>query len=71
MVSGDVAEINEMTQGRQAEGGAAPSEEATSEYGGWAFSDIVFSLVELGGQVRSFTYQARRLRISRRALLQT
>jgi len=53
MGSGGVVEIDETTQGRQA-GAPSRKELRSHEYGGWAFRNVVFSLVERGGNVRSF-----------------
>lgn len=50
---GQIVEMDETTQGRKE---TAPKRRSlpTREFGGWAHRNIVLSLVERGGQVRSF-----------------
>ncbi len=49
--AGQTVEIDETTQGRQA---GAPGELPVRTYGGWAHRNIVLTLVQRGGEARSF-----------------
>src|SRR5690606_12432538 len=53
--AGEIVELDETTQGRRKD---APKKLLTRVYGGWAHGNIVFSLVQRGGQVRSFHVEA-------------
>jgi transposase-like protein len=49
--AGKTVELDETTQGRLAE---SPKYLPARKHGGWAFRNIVFTLVERGGEARSF-----------------